>query len=342
VLTAWRRWSFALVAAVAFGVLPAIVLPANAHALRVDDNPPAVGGQRYDDAVKALNAWYGEAIVLVVPRGLPEKADHSQLRVQQVLLVNPGWSTNPGQRPVVWLYLVAPVPQLVGKTLRGARDLLIPPGICVSWAPRNATDDWIVTEQEPAAGTLFAVTNCYAPGTSERPPPAVSLRAADRVLVPDVRDQSETDARAAIESAGLTFAPNIVAEGPEAGRVLRQSPLPGELVPRGSRVLVSIDRAAVPVVDPTGDGTGGRITPAALRTAATVSGIVALLLLLALLGLLRARRRRYRTRPRQPEIRVHYPDGDLRVDTGPGSASRVVSIRPQFDPGSATLEEVGL
>ena len=68
-----------------------------------------------------------------------------------------------------------------------------------------------------------------------------------------------------------------------------------------------------------------------------------LLLLLGLVGLPLTRRRQ-RLRDRTPQLRteVHFPIGDVRVETVPGGTGHVVSVRlHQPEPTGPILQEVG-
>ncbi|TCM40414.1 beta-lactam-binding protein with PASTA domain [Kribbella sp. VKM Ac-2568] len=64
------------------------------------------------------------------------------------------------------------------------------------------------------------------------------------VVVPNVVDQTETDARRAVEIVKLVFDPRIVKDGPGLGLVVRQSPKGGLAVAPGTVVTVEIERAS--------------------------------------------------------------------------------------------------
>ncbi len=127
---------------------------------------------------------------------------------------------------------------LIGKTLEGARQLLLEAGLVI--ARTNPVD----SEQPP--GTVLAVTPIG--GSAITAGSGVTLDiASGNVAVPDVRGLSEIQARTTLIQAG--FLPRIVdASDPNADgdTVLAQAPEPGVTKIVGTSVTITINRVAAP------------------------------------------------------------------------------------------------
>ncbi len=127
---------------------------------------------------------------------------------------------------------------LIGKTLEGARQLLLEAGLVISRT--NPVD----SEQPP--GTVLAVRPTG--GSSITAGSGVTLDiASGNVAVPDVLGLSEIDARTILIQAG--FLPRIVdANDPnsENNIVLAQAPEPGVSMIVGTSVTVTINRIVIP------------------------------------------------------------------------------------------------
>ena len=127
---------------------------------------------------------------------------------------------------------------LIGKTLEGARQILLEAGLVISRT--NPVD----SEQPP--GTVLAVTPIG--GSSITAGSGVILDiASGNVAVPDVRGLSEIQARTTLIQAG--FLPRIVdASDPNSASdtVLAQAPEPGVTKIVGTSVTITINRVAAP------------------------------------------------------------------------------------------------
>ena len=127
---------------------------------------------------------------------------------------------------------------LIGKTLEGARQILLEAGLVISRT--NPVD----SEQPP--GTVLAVTPIG--GSSITAGSGVILDiASGNVAVPDVRGLSEIQARTTLIQAG--FLPRIVdASDPKADgdTVLAEAPEPGVTKIVGTSVTITINRVTAP------------------------------------------------------------------------------------------------
>ena len=132
---------------------------------------------------------------------------------------------------------------LIGKTLEGARQLLLEAGLVISRT--NPVD----SEQPP--GTVLAVRPTG--GSSITAGSGVTLDiASGNVAVPDVLGLSEIDARTILIQAG--FLPRIVdASDPNFGAntVLAQAPEPGVTKIVGTSVTMTVNRLTAPEPIPT-------------------------------------------------------------------------------------------
>ena len=88
-----------------------------------------------------------------------------------------------------------------------------------------------VTRTDPAAGTMAAR------GSSVR---MFVSTGTETVEVPEVRGQSESDARAALSARGLSSSTIAHRDPPNVGKVVAQSPSGGTRVQPGSNVVLTI------------------------------------------------------------------------------------------------------
>jgi serine/threonine-protein kinase len=127
-----------------------------------------------------------------------------------------------------------PVPEVRGKTVAEARDILTQAGLKLGEVKQvfSAKPVGIIVDQEPLA--KFPLPSGGSVDVS------VS-KGIEKVVVPDVTGQSLDDARAALEARGLKVG-NIVEKeqtGPP-GRVLSSDPVPGTSLPKGSAVNLTV------------------------------------------------------------------------------------------------------
>jgi eukaryotic-like serine/threonine-protein kinase len=130
------------------------------------------------------------------------------------------------------------VPDVVGETEENARSALEGAGLRAGEVTEEESDEepGTVIEQSPAAGGKLARGS------------AVDLVVAKAVEVPDVVDQTEDEATAALEDAGfeVRVRDQTVTDEADVDTVLEQDPPAGETRPRGSRVRITVGRAAEP------------------------------------------------------------------------------------------------
>jgi serine/threonine-protein kinase len=103
-------------------------------------------------------------------------------------------------------------------------------------------DEGIVMETDPGAGTIVERGGPVTIVVSSGPEP---------VTVPVVAGLTEGSARNTLIDAGLTVAPTqyqtVEAGSPDDGRVVGQTPQPGEQVEPGTTVTITVGRADVAV-----------------------------------------------------------------------------------------------
>ncbi len=134
------------------------------------------------------------------------------------------------------------VPNFVNLSFTQAQALATQNGIVLSptasAAPSGVQADTVLS-QNPAAGTKIdkggTVTLVVAAG-------------AQTVAVPDLRNQTETDAFNLLAAAGLTFGPKMEAFDPlvPAGSVISQSPPAGVLVNKGTPISYVLSKGPEP------------------------------------------------------------------------------------------------
>jgi hypothetical protein len=302
------------------------------------DQPPDVTGLILRDARVALHDWNPKVSVAVDPVGgeAPKGTD------LELALVVSQRNPNPAAAvavPQIELSVTARVPDVLGLTQAAADDLILRSGLQSDPSPSGPPSGWVVLSQFPAAGTAAKWTQRV--NVILGPPPSTSVPAT--VEVPDLRGQSENQARAAAGQAGLQVRLEATGSGTDRPRVVtRQDPAPGTRVPRGSTVRIALGTPVAPATAPASPVPGqtpGLLTAAAVVTAGSVLLLLALLLLLGLL-LTRAGRRRRRVHP-QVHARLR-PAGaaTIRLDRAGTRPDITVSINRREVPPEIRFEEV--
>ena len=144
------------------------------------------------------------------------------------------------------------VPSLVGVPLATATTQLDSAGLVVGTVDHQNSDNIqtdAVISSTPAAGTQVAV------GTSIN---LVVSSGKKTVTVPDVRGQSQANATAALNNAGLKVQTGTAYSSSQpAGDVISQSPAQGTVVGVGSTVTIQVSQGSTPVKVPDIVGNGG-------------------------------------------------------------------------------------
>jgi eukaryotic-like serine/threonine-protein kinase len=138
------------------------------------------------------------------------------------------------------------VPNVVGSTTSVAVSRLKAAGLQsqVTTVPATAAAGVVVKETTPVAGTKVAKGS------------TVALRASKgETTVPDVRGQPASDAKAALQTAGLVPVEFKVPSAQPKGTVTAQNPLPNKKVPRGSKVRVNVSTGSASTPGTTTSGT---------------------------------------------------------------------------------------
>jgi serine/threonine-protein kinase len=138
------------------------------------------------------------------------------------------------------------VPQVTGETEENARSAIEGAGLRVGK----------VTEQESEKDPGTVIAQSPAAGKQVQKGSAVDLTVAKAVKVPDVVDDTEQDARTALEDAGFVVRvrARTTTNPDEDGVVLEQNPAADEERPKGSRVTIVVGRlstTATPTPTPT-------------------------------------------------------------------------------------------
>jgi serine/threonine-protein kinase len=126
------------------------------------------------------------------------------------------------------------VPDVTGKPRADAEADLKAAGLSVK--VNEVFNDTVakgsVISQRPDGGVLVEVGSTVTIDVSKGP---------EVILVPDVRNKTEAEARAAITAAGLT--PKVVyVESPDDGIVINQFPIPGASAKRGDTVEIEVGK----------------------------------------------------------------------------------------------------
>jgi eukaryotic-like serine/threonine-protein kinase len=149
------------------------------------------------------------------------------------------------------------VPDVVGNSEADARSALENAGLQVDVAESESEDEdpGTVLAQDPEGGGEVSKGSTVTITLATAPP---------QVEVPDVIDQSEQDATAALTGAGFEVRRHVedVDTLDQDGVVVDQAPAGGERLSRGSRVTITVGRFTPPL-DPE---PGGTPTPTATPT----------------------------------------------------------------------------
>ena len=133
-----------------------------------------------------------------------------------------------------------PVPKVSGKAVTEATQLLSDAGL--DWQVREVfseRDPGIVVGQNPKAGTEVAKGSSVVIRVS---------KGVQTVTVPGVLSQSQADAEAELQNAGLTASVVEVESDQAQGLVVGQDPGPGTEVDVGAPVTISVSLGPPPVV----------------------------------------------------------------------------------------------
>jgi serine/threonine-protein kinase len=197
---------------------------------------PAVVGERQGDAEDALREAGFE------PR-VREQASND-VPNGRVIAVNPAEGTTVERGSAVTLVVSTgpeqvEVPDVGGLSEDEARNRLEDAGLRVQTEQRETPDEdpGTVLEQKPAAGENVDAGSTVTLTVAEAPPD---------VAVPDVLNLDEEEARNALDDAGFEVrrVREVVTDPTQVGVVIDQSPAAGERRPEGSRITITVGRAA--------------------------------------------------------------------------------------------------
>lgn len=200
---------------------------------------PAVVGLKQSNAVRRLDDQGLVPQLATKPSSFPAGTVFAQ---------DPGAGAHVGRGSLVKLSVSAAaqiaVPNVVGMRTSAAVSQLKAAGLQsqVTAVPAKATPGTVVTAR-PVAGTKVAKGS------------TVSLRVSKgETTVPDVRGQPAADAKAALQTAGLTPVEFKVPSAQPKGTVTAQKPVPNKKLPRGSKVRINVSTgtASSPGVTTTG------------------------------------------------------------------------------------------
>ncbi len=198
---------------------------------------PLVIGLTEDDAIAALQQA-GLEVELPIVREFNAKADPGTVYEQQPL----GNSTAAKGTKIKLLVSkgteAAAVPYVVDKKKADAIAALQQAGFTVKSADQSSASvaKGIVIDQKPAGGGTAPKGSEIIIYVSTGP---------EMALVPDVTTMTEADAKAKLNSVGLTWEVNTVAGSPpdKVGKVTGQAPAAGTSVPKGQKVTISVGAA---------------------------------------------------------------------------------------------------
>jgi beta-lactam-binding protein with PASTA domain len=217
---------------------------------------PAVVGLKQSNAVRQLN-----------DRGLVPRLDTkpSKFPAGTVFAQDPGAGTHVSRGSLVKLSVSAaaqiPVPSVVGMRTSVAVSQLKAAGLQsqVTAVPAKAALG-VVVKETPAAGTKVAKGS------------TVSLQASKgESTVPEVTGQPAADAKAALQTAGLTPVEFKVPSAQPKGTVTAQKPVANKKVPRGSKVRINVSTGSAS--SPGATTTGNTTSPAQTIKVPNVVGV---------------------------------------------------------------------
>jgi beta-lactam-binding protein with PASTA domain len=215
---------------------------------------PAVVGLKQSNAIKQLDE-----------RGLVPQlaAGPSKFPAGTVFAQDPGAGTSLNRASLVKVSVSSAaqisVPNVVGSSTSVAVSRLKDAGLQsqVTTVADTAAPG-VVVKQAPVAGTRVAKGSTVALNVSK-----------GEATVPDVRGQPASDAKAALQTAGLLPVEFKVPSAQPKGTVTAQNPLPNKTVPRGSKVRMNVSTGSASTP---GTTTSGTTTTASARTLVPLPG----------------------------------------------------------------------
>jgi beta-lactam-binding protein with PASTA domain len=198
-------------------------------------NVPAVLGMTEDDAVRAIQQA-GFKVTFPLTRGPNDKAPAGQVFAQ-----SPAGDTPAAKGSAVALSISTgvqqiAVPDVKGQSQSAATTALKKAGftVKVSSKPNSTVTKGTVYDQNPASGAPAAKGSEVTIMVSSGP---------EMVAVPDVKGQTEADAKTALAAVGLLI--DVQSAGPppdptKANKVSNTDPTAGASVPKGSTVKVFV------------------------------------------------------------------------------------------------------
>jgi eukaryotic-like serine/threonine-protein kinase len=217
---------------------------------------PAVVGLKQSNAIKQLDE-----------RGLVPQlaAGPSKFPAGTVFAQDPGAGTSLNRGSLVKVSVSSAaqisVPNVVGSRTSAAVSRLKDAGLQSQVTTVAATAaPGVVVKQTPVAGTRVAKGSTVALNVSK-----------GEATVPDVRGQPASDAKAALQTAGLLPVEFKVPSAQPKGTVTAQKPLPNKTVPRDSKVRVNVSTGSASTPGTTTSGTT-TTTTAAARTLVPLPG----------------------------------------------------------------------
>jgi eukaryotic-like serine/threonine-protein kinase len=215
---------------------------------------PAVVGLKQSNAIKQLDE-----------RGLVPQlaAGPSKFPAGTVFAQDPGAGTSLNRASLVKVSVSSAaqisVPNVVGSSTSVAVSRLKDAGLQsqVTTVADTAAPG-VVVKQTPVAGTRVAKGSTVALNVSK-----------GEATVPDVRGQPASDAKAALQTAGLLPVEFKVPSAQPKGTVTAQNPLPNKTVPRGSKVRMNVSTGSASTP---GTTTSGTTTTASARTLVPLPG----------------------------------------------------------------------
>jgi eukaryotic-like serine/threonine-protein kinase len=215
---------------------------------------PAVVGLKQSNAIKQLDE-----------RGLVPQlaAGPSKFPAGTVFAQDPGAGTSLNRASLVKVSVSSAaqisVPNVVGSSTSVAVSRLKDAGLQsqVTTVADTAAPG-VVVKQTPVAGTRVAKGSTVALNVSK-----------GEATVPDVRGQPASDAKAALQTAGLLPVEFKVPSAQPKGTVSAQNPLPNKTVPRGSKVRMNVSTGSASTP---GTTTSGTTTTASARTLVPLPG----------------------------------------------------------------------
>jgi beta-lactam-binding protein with PASTA domain len=218
---------------------------------------PAVVGLKQSNAIKQLDE-----------RGLvPQLATGpSKVPAGTVFAQDPGAGTSLNRGSLVKVSVSSAaqisVPNVVGSRTSVAVARLKDAGLQSRVTTVAATAaPGVVVKQTPVAGTRVAKGSTVALNVSK-----------GGATVPDVRGQPASDAKAALQTAGLVPVEFKVPSAQPKGTVTAQNPLPNKTVPRGSKVRVNVSAGSASASTPGTTTSGTTTTAASARTLVPLPG----------------------------------------------------------------------